>query len=266
MEIPSERPPIINDEHNGHCEHTMHDELKIKREKQLPNSGNLITDGQTKLLLPSEVKSQNMGSIEVDDEANEHLGFSERTSEDKKESEAHSENLEPAAAKHEFCGHARLSELHVLEDKREIKSKGEEEKQWQSTDAKRNNCNIVLETSPNLEKKRALACKPNPDGVAGRLRQRHQKTNGQGIMEPTGVKEKNSDGKHSVNMFSNKEEPKEEELLVEDDKCTDRDIVLDISPKLNKKTARTVEPNPDSIGGRLRQRRRMGQGNEEIRV
>ncbi|XP_058010524.1 uncharacterized protein LOC110664378 isoform X2 [Hevea brasiliensis] len=250
MEIPSERPPIINDENIGQYEDTTHDELKIKKEKQLPNSRNLTTDGQT-----------NMGSVEVNHEANECLGFSEPNSEGKREIEAHSENMESSKANHDVCyGHAGLSKPPIFEDERESEFKGEKKQQLQSTDEEHDNCNIVLESCPKLETKRALAFKPNLDSIAARLRQGHQKTNCQGNVEPTGVNEKNSDVKPSVNMFSNQEEPKEEELHVEEDKCTDGNIILDTSPKLKKKTARTAEPNPDSIGGRLRQRRRMGQG------
>ncbi|KAJ6733026.1 hypothetical protein OIU74_004888 [Salix koriyanagi] len=72
-----------------------------------------------------------------------------------------------------------------------------------------------------------------------------------------GVDEKNSDVKPAVNTMSSSQNIEEEnEMHVEDDKRA----VLESSQL--KKRPRAAEPSPDSIGARLRQRRRMGKGHE----
>lgn len=54
---------------------------------------------------------------------------------------------------------------------------------------------------------------------------------------------------------------KEEKLQDMDHKHSDNHVALESSPKLKRKSPHGIaEPNPDSIGGRLRQRRRTGDG------
>ncbi|KAF7135745.1 hypothetical protein RHSIM_Rhsim08G0106600 [Rhododendron simsii] len=65
----------------------------------------------------------------------------------------------------------------------------------------------------------------------------------------------------SESSESELEGKKEEKLQVPDYKHSDNHVPLESSPKLKRKSPHPIaEPTPDSIGGRLRQRRRTGNG------
>lgn len=148
--------------------------------------------------------------------------------------EAQSENMESADFNHEVHDDLGKSKPK-FEDMIENVLKGVEQKELLSTDKEHDDNNNALQSCPELKKKHGLAFKPSPDSIAARLRQRCSKGNGH-----------------------------DEERHVEDDKLADSTVALESSARLEKKLACATEPSPDSIGGRLRQRRRMGKGDGDV--
>lgn len=73
--------------------------------------------------------------------------------------------------------------------------------------------------------------------------------------------EKSALTSESESSESELEGKKEEKLQVPDYKHSDNHVPLESSPKLKRNSPHPIaEPTPDSIGGRLRQRRRTGNG------
>ena len=111
---------------------------------------------------------------------------------------------------------------------------------------------ISLKGTPKV-KDISLATTINSDSIAGRLKRRHLKSCDHDD-------EKNSNVKHAVEGVSleNKVEKQNEVLPSDIEHHGDGNAPLTTSPKLKRKHVLTSEPSPDSIVGRLRQRRRMG--------
>ncbi|XP_057984229.1 uncharacterized protein LOC131168645 [Malania oleifera] len=106
--------------------------------------------------------------------------------------------------------------------------------------------NILSGISPTLKKKAACATESSADSVAGRLRQRkHSEGNDHNHKElATEDEEETLDDKFSANKSS------------ENKTGFDMKLLAACEPK--KKAAHITEPSPDSIAGRLRQRRMKG--------
>ncbi|KDP31853.1 hypothetical protein JCGZ_12314 [Jatropha curcas] len=235
-------------------EETIHDELKTTTE---PNSKILASNCQTKRSLPfsgSEERYDNMESVEVNNEEHYHPGLPESMFRDERESglkiekreqpsysgnllvpdgEAVPEKMVSTKTNEEVYVDFGLS-MPIFEGKRENELKSEEAMQLQSTEH-----DTILES----------------------LRLGQLKTNDHLDSELSGINEKNSDVKQSINnyLLSNQEVKKEKEMHVGDGKIADSTSKVESCAKLKKKTAAT-EPNLDSIGGRLRQRRRVNKG------
>jgi len=287
--------------------HEVHDNLglskpqceemnnEFEKEKHVQSNGNRANDGQTTRALTfssSEVKSENVEYAEVSHEVHDNLGLSkpqceEMNNEFEKEkhvqsnenratacqtdksltfsgSEARSKKVESAGT-HEILDDLALS-MPKFEDMYENEFRSEEEKKETricheihddlALSMPKFEGNIPSESCLKHKRKHASAINPSPDSIAARLRQRRWKSNGKDDAEFMGVDEKASNVKPAVNVMSSSQNMEEEnEMHVEDDKR----VVLE-SSQLKKRTH--AEPNPDSIGARLRQRHRMGKGHE----
>ncbi|KAJ6907408.1 hypothetical protein NC651_017958 [Populus alba x Populus x berolinensis] len=299
MEVVSEESPQFIYKTAEQLEHQSEDkildELDSKTENKISSSRNLTTDGQTKRALTfssSEVKSENVESAKVNHEVHDNLGLSkpqceEMNNEFEKEkhmqsngnratacqtdksltfsgSEARSKKVDSAGT-HEIHDDLALS-MPKSEDMYENEFKSEEEKKETiicheihddlALSMPKFEGNIPSESCLKHKRKHASAINPSPDSVAARLRQRRWKSNGKDDAEFMGVDEKASNVKPAVNAMSSSQNMEEEnEMHVEDGKR----FVLE-SSQLKKRTQ--PEPNPDSIGARLRQRHRTGKGHE----
>ena len=251
----------------------------------------ILDGGQTKRALTfsgSQVKSEKVESAKVNLEVHENLGLSkprsgELNSEFEKEQQMQSNGNRAAACQTEFSGSKARSrkvesagthEIHdhvalpmpKFEDMCENEFKNEEEKETRifheiqgdlALSMSKFEVNIPSESRLKQKGKHASAINPSPDSIAARLRQRHRKSRSRDDGEFMGVDEKNSDVKPAVNTMSSSQNIEgENEVHVEDDKR----VVLESSQL--KKRPHAAEPSPDSIGARLRQRRRMGKGHE----
>ncbi|KAJ6378656.1 hypothetical protein OIU78_028811 [Salix suchowensis] len=296
MEVVSEESPQLIYKTAEQLEHKSEDkildEFKSKTENKISGSRNLANDGQTKRALTfsgNEVKSENMESAKVNLEVHENLSLSkprsgELNSEFEKEkhmqsngnratacqtefsgSKARSKKVESAGA-HEIDDHVALT-MPKFEDMCENEFKNEEEKETRifheiqgdlALSMSKFEVNNPSESRLKQKGKRASDINPSPDSIAARLRQRHRKSSSRDDAELMGVDEKNSDVKSAVNTMSSSQNIEEEnEMHVADDKPN---AVLESSQL--KKRPRAAEPSPDSIGARLRQRRRMSKGHE----
>ncbi|KAJ6288572.1 hypothetical protein OIU76_024539 [Salix suchowensis] len=296
MEVVSEESPQLIYKTAEQLEHKSEDkildEFKSKTENKISGSRNLANDDQTKRALTfsgSEVKSENMESAKVKLEVHENLSLSkprsgELNNEFEKEKHMQSNGNRATACQTEFYGSKARSKKvesagtheiddHValpmpkFEDMCENEFKHEEEKETRifheiqgdlALSMSKFEVNIPSESCLKQKGKRASAINPSPDSIAARLRQRHRKSSSRDDAELMGVDEKNSDVKSAVNTMSSSQNIEEEnEMHVEDDKPN---AVLESSQL--KKRPRAAEPSPDSIGARLRQRRRMSKGHE----
>ncbi|EEF40047.1 uncharacterized protein LOC8260559 [Ricinus communis] len=248
-------------------------ELKCEKENLLHNSRNLAADGQTNISMPisrSEAESETLEPMIKDQKESElksekdgqllnngNLASDGQTTMPISGTEEQYEVVESAEVNNEVCDFGLVKP--ILEDKN---STNEEVKQLQSIDKQHDNSNIIIETCQMHKEKHALAFERSPDGIAARLRPRQQKSNGYGGAKFTGANEKiYDDVQQSLqNDLSNQQMEKAKELDIENDKHADSIAVSERSPIPNNKSASTAEPNPDSIGARLRQRRRMSKG------
>ncbi|XP_011039248.1 PREDICTED: uncharacterized protein LOC105135871 isoform X2 [Populus euphratica] len=299
MEVVSKESPQFIYKTAEQLEHQSEDkildELKGKTENKMSSSRNLANDGQTKRALTfsgREVKSEIVESAKVNHEDHDNLGLSkpqceEMNNEFEKEkhmqsngnhatacqtdksltfsgSEARSKKVESAVT-HEIHDDLALS-MPKFEDVYENEFKSEEAKKETriyheihddlALSMPKFEGNIPSESCLKHKRKHASAINPCPDSIAARLRRRRWKSNGKDDAEFMGVDEKASNVKPAVNaMLSSQNMEEENEMHVEDDKR----FVLE-SSQLKKRTH--AEPNPDSIGARLRQRHRMGKGHE----
>ncbi|KAJ6419960.1 hypothetical protein OIU84_029975 [Salix udensis] len=237
------------------------DEFKSKTENKISGSRNLANDGQTKRALTfsgSEVKSENVESAKVNPEVHENLGLSkprsgELNNEFEKEKHMQSNGNRATACQTEFSGSKARSKKVESAGTHEIDDHGD-----LALSMSKFEVNIPSESCRKQKGKRASAINPSPDSIAARLRQRHRKSSSRDDAELMGVDEKNSDVKPAVNTMSSSQNIEEEnEMHVEDDKPN---AVLESSQL--KKRPRAAEPSPDSIGARLRQRRRLSKGHE----
>ncbi|KAJ6366954.1 hypothetical protein OIU77_003354 [Salix suchowensis] len=234
---------------------------RAETENKISGSRNLANDGQTKRALTfsgSEVKSENMESAKVNLEVHENLSLSkprsgELNNEFEKEKHMQSNGNRATACQTEFSGSKARSKkvesagTHEIDDHValtmpkfeymcENEFKNEEEKETR----------IFHEIQGDL----ALSMPKFEVNIPS------ERSRDDG--EFMGVDEKNSDVKPAVNTMSSSQNIEEEnEMHVEDDK---RNAVLESSQL--KKRPRAAEPSPDSIGARLRQRRRMSKGHE----
>jgi hypothetical protein len=295
MEVVSKESPQFIYKTAEQLEHQSEDkildELKSKTENKISSSRNLANDGQTKRALTfssSEVKSENVEYAKVNHEVHDNLGLSKPQCEEMNNekhvqsngnratacqtdksltfsgSEARSKKVESAGT-HEILDDLALS-MPKFEDMYENEFRSEEEKKETricheihddlALSMPKFEGNIPSESCLKHKRKHASAINPSPDSIAARLRQRRWKSNGKDDAEFMGVDEKASNVKPAVNVMSSSQNMEEEnEMHVEDDKR----VVLE-SSQLKKRTH--AEPNPDSIGARLRQRHRMGKGRE----
>ncbi|CAK7339453.1 unnamed protein product [Dovyalis caffra] len=290
MEAMPEESPQLIDKTAEQLEHQtgdkILDEFQSNEWNKTSSSRNLANDGQTKRSLTfsgSEVKPENAESAKVNHEFHDNLGLSKPQCEEinddfEKEkhmqsngnrvascptdrpltltgSEARSKNVESAGT-HEILGDLELS-IPKFEDKCENEFKsGEEKKELHSTVKENVEGNIPSESCLKRKRKQASAVNPSPDSIAARLSQRHWKSNGQDDAEFMGLNEP-----AVKSTLSNQNVVEENEMHVEDDKHVDATVVWESSAKLRRR-AHAAEPSPDSIGARLRQRRRMGRGHE----
>ncbi|KAK2657363.1 hypothetical protein Ddye_010415 [Dipteronia dyeriana] len=152
--------------------------------------------------------------------------------------------------------HIELSKPR-LEDQRDSGVKDEQEKKLHYTDEQ-----IALKSSPKPKKKRA-AVVPSPDSIAGRLRHRCGKVddglNNKELVLYVGPASNNLSEKEKEMKSCDDEHGDSNQTSDEQEKklhYTDEQIALKNCPKPKKKRAAVV-PSPDSIAGRLRQRRRI---------
>ncbi|TQD81064.1 hypothetical protein C1H46_033374 [Malus baccata] len=137
-----------------------------------------------------------------------------------------SENFGLSEVDHKVGDHLGLSKLQS-ESGRDDRQ-GEKENTMPLMDMKLGDSSNALETSSKSKMKPALDIEPSTDSIGGRLRQRRRKGN-----------------------------------KLSDDELQEAEVeILDNSPALGprsrlKKKHVLAEPSPDSIGGRLRQRRKV---------
>ncbi|XP_009366187.2 uncharacterized protein LOC103955988 [Pyrus x bretschneideri] len=128
---------------------------------------------------------------------------------------------------HKVGDHLGLSKLQSETESSRDDRQGGKENTMPLMDMKLGSSNNALETSSKSEMKPALDIEPSTDSIGGRLRQRRRKGN----------------------------ELKDDDLQEEKMEIPDSSPALGTGSKLNKKRV-LAEPSPDSIGGRLRQRRK----------
>ncbi|GLT75254.1 hypothetical protein SLA2020_469900 [Shorea laevis] len=224
------------------------------------------------------VKESNLGqeskdaeSEEIELKANGHLGVTELDFEDKKndcfkggheeshlslkEHDSSNMALEPSSdGKYDFQSDEvtgmtvkgldtiqAINNTFPLEEKKEVK-------EVLHSYNKHGESNVRSGSHSKL-KKRPLAAEPTVDSIAGRLRQRHKE-----------VKDHNV---QALNIMLSENELEKEELVHGDNQHGESSIGTESSLKLKKRLALAAEPCADSIGGRLRQRRREGKDHNE---
>ncbi|XP_030973457.1 uncharacterized protein LOC115993651 [Quercus lobata] len=168
--------------------------------------------------------------------------------------------------------------------------KGEKEKEPHFTDKEHGDRNNDLKSSSKLKKKHALPIVPSPDSIAGILRQKRRISNDRDDKQLPGVSEKIADIKQDAPASGVDEE---EEMHSKESVDDDNTIVSERSPKhkkpapaaepshrhnvlgmngrildikqaVNKSPASTASiPASRSIAGRLRQKRRIGNGHDD---
>ncbi|GLU13637.1 hypothetical protein SLE2022_302620 [Rubroshorea leprosula] len=124
-------------------------------------------------------------------------------------------------------------------------NESEKEKQMVQGDSQHGESNIGTESSSKLKKRLVLAAEPCADSIGGRLRQRRK------------------EGKDHNEQLSENESEKEKQMVQGDSQHGESNIGTESSSKLKKRLALAAEPCADSIGGRLRQRRKEGKDHNE---
>ncbi|KAM1529397.1 hypothetical protein ACFX1Z_018611 [Malus domestica] len=175
-------------------------------------------DDEFKTEKENEIKSSTNLDINNQTSAERVLSFSDMVQQ--------SENFGLSEVDHKVGDHLGLSKLQS-ESGRDDRQ-GEKENTMPLMDMKLGDSSNALETSSKSKMKRALDIEPSTDSIGGRLRQRRRKGN------------KLSD----------------DELQEAKVEILDNSPALGPRSKLRKKHV-LAEPSPDSIGGRLRQRRKV---------
>lgn len=202
------------------AEHKIDDELKSEKENDTQSSSNPDINNQTS--------------------AKRSLSFPDVVQQ--------SENFGSPEVDHKVGDHLGLPKLQSESSRDDLK--GEKENEIHLMDMKLGDSSH--ETSSKHKMKPALAIEPC--SIAGRLRQRRRKGNDHDDDLPE-AKVETPDVEQEVNkILSEKEVEKGKGILFTDG--GDSSTALGTSSKLKKKRALAAEPSPDSIAGRLRQRRK----------
>ncbi|CAL9026944.1 unnamed protein product [Prunus brigantina] len=202
------------------AEHKIDDELKSEKENDTQSSSNPDINNQTS--------------------AKRSLSFPDVVQQ--------SENFGSPELDHKVGDHLGLPKLQSESSRDDLK--GEKENEIHLMDMKLGDSSH--ETSSKHKMKPALAIEPC--SIAGRLRQRRRKGNDHDDDLPE-AKVETPDVEQELNkILSETEVEKGKGILFTDG--GDSSTALGTSSKLKKKRALAAEPSPDSIAGRLRQRRK----------
>lgn len=202
------------------AEHKRDDELKSEKENDTQKSSNPDINNQTS--------------------AKRSLSFPDVVQQ--------SENFGSPEVDHKVGDHLGLPKLQSESSRDDLK--GEKENEIHLMDMKLGDSSH--ESSSKHKMKPALAIEPG--SIAGRLRQRHRKGNEHDDDLPEAKVETPDVEQEVSKILSEKEVEKGKGILFTDG--GNSSTALGTSSKLKKKRALAAEPSPDSIAGRLRQRRK----------
>ncbi|POO02695.1 Zinc-finger domain of monoamine-oxidase A repressor R [Trema orientale] len=261
--VPNDSLKVTDDQHDSS------EELKHKSNDEYKNSDH--NQNSAKRALPFSnmgLASENIGSLEVDHMVEDPIGSKlhmEPAQDTELSIECIAGKLRQRSAKSD-CRDDDLPEAEekVMDGKQAVEEISLEKEMDQENDFhftcnKHESVKKIPMEGIRKVKETSTATTINSDSIAGRLKRRRVK----GCDHDD---EKNSDASAEVISLEIKVE-KRKEVLPSDIKhygeCNDP---LETSPKLKPKRVQAAEPNPDSVAGRLRQRRRMGHSHDDEKL